>query len=347
MDAGELTHQVSAFSLTGYDFTPLDLLSGETELCLSLSLSNLKAYCVVRGIDDLVDEIAVRFKAGSSSVLVTEGSSQGLLLSLLDHGESNADRSAIRVWLPDVCFPSYRYLADQLGFTTLSYDHRKLDSLDCLAGARDLVIVNTPHNPTGISYCPADIVSLANLADKVGFTVVLDLAYISQANNCWIDSYSGFCQTHENVVQTYSLSKILGAQGIRSGFILTSTERVKRLAVHKRMLAVSSSLPDQLATTELLRRFSPELLDSYRTEVLRRKYLSIEYLETVGIQALLHSENGSAFFLAKVPEFSEVGVPGRHFGASSAAYSRVCCATSIENFTYAIKSTLCRSPTQS
>jgi aspartate/methionine/tyrosine aminotransferase len=110
--------------------------------------------------------------------------------------------------------------------TNYRYD---VDALERLITPRTkVIIVNTPHNPTGAMLAPADAKRIYELSRSVGATVIGDEAYR------WLAVPDGepfappFFDLGEGTVSVGTLSKPFGLPGLRIGWIAASAELVQK-----------------------------------------------------------------------------------------------------------------------
>ncbi|WP_186338662.1 pyridoxal phosphate-dependent aminotransferase [Chromobacterium vaccinii] len=240
----------------------------------------------------------------------------------------------MRAFIPDISFPSYRYLLESFGFEVLTYVHSDILMVlnNCLDEC-DVVIVNTPHNPTGVSYDVGQVLQLADMSNRLGFTLIVDLAYIAQADNYDLVSFSSVLINFDYVAQVYTFSKLIGLQGLRSGFVIAGSKLVSELILHKRMFSLASSVSDQL----IVSAYCEDLVDGcalekYKNYILTSRLALQSALDAYGYESYKFSNVGSGYILARVPAELSVGVPGNYFGCVPPGFFRLCAANPIADF---------------
>ena len=112
--------------------------------------------------------------------------------------------------------------------------------VDALEQARSrprtrVIVVNTPHNPTGAMLPPADAARVYALAESVGATVIGDEAYR------WLAVPDGepfappFFDLGERGVSVGTLSKPFGLPGLRIGWIAGPPDLIQQLLEPSRL----------------------------------------------------------------------------------------------------------------
>src|SRR5258708_8961322 len=79
----------------------------------------------------------------------------------------------------------------------------------------DLVILNSPHNPTGISYRKEELLSLVDAAQAQNVTVLIDEAFVDYAPQASLVSLAA---TKPHLVVLRSLTKFYAMPGLRVGY---------------------------------------------------------------------------------------------------------------------------------
>ena len=106
------------------------------------------------------------------------------------------------------------------------YDLNALNSL--VTPKTRLIIVNTPHNPTGAMLSENELQQIYSLAESVGAMVLCDEAYR------WLTIPGGqrfappICQFGSKGISVGTISKPFGLPGLRSGWMVTSKEIIEK-----------------------------------------------------------------------------------------------------------------------
>lgn len=219
----------------------------------------LFAYAKTEGGADLRETIARLAGLSPEDIVVTDGASQALFLWMLA-----GLRPGDRILVPRPAFPAYLRLATYCGRAFAFYESRAdgadlLEKLEPSGGAPPAaVILNSPHNPTGITVDRELAERIVERAAKAGCLVVFDDAYawleqpIGQvtrlgrfARNAWPGA---------RLAAVGSLGKILCLPGLRLGFIATCDQALRDEIVEAKRHLVQASCPasEELAATLLV-----------------------------------------------------------------------------------------------
>ena len=90
----------------------------------------------------------------------------------------------------------------------------------------DLVILNSPHNPTGILYRRDAVLSLINAAAEHNTAVLLDEAFIDYASQ---ESLVSLAPTKPPLIVLRSLTKFYAMPGIRIGYAVSNAKLAAKI----------------------------------------------------------------------------------------------------------------------
>ncbi|HJR72301.1 MAG TPA: pyridoxal phosphate-dependent aminotransferase [Luteimonas sp.] len=237
---------------------------------------------------------------GPKNILVTAGVSEAVVAVSLAH-QAPGGNLVIPV-------PAFHALFDVPAM--LGYEIRKV-ALDAKADFRlpveailaaidsrtRIVLLNSPHNPTGAVYARHEIETVAEAAQAVGAIVVVDEHYRYLPfgpDEDWIPSAAGM---RENIVAMGSVGKCFGCTGIRVGWIVTDEERLERYHHYKLLLTHTIPVLSDRIACELLDR-RRELLPAIRRDIaanLRR--LEATVARGNGLLKLYSPDAGSTAFV--------------------------------------------------
>jgi aspartate/methionine/tyrosine aminotransferase len=191
-------------------------------------------------------------------VQVTVGAQEALLITFALAAEPGAN-----VILPDPCYPGISELAVALGLEPRRY--RLLRARRFALAAEDveaqldrrtrLVVVNTPHNPTGAVVEPDVLRRLADAARVVGARLLCDEVYHPLRCDGGVETPSSAEYLPEAIVLG-DLSKALSLPGLRLGWIIDRDARQRERAfdAHAYFTITHSPLLEHLAEIALGRR---------------------------------------------------------------------------------------------
>lgn len=124
-----------------------------------------------------------------------------------------------------------------------------LDQLESLVSDRTkLIVVNSPHNPTGAFLRQQDLESIAEIAERAGAWVMSDEAYR------WIEHPGGeslpppFRDIYPKSVSVGTMSKFFGLPGLRLGWLASTADLAARCWSHRDYTSLSPAwLSDRFA----------------------------------------------------------------------------------------------------
>ncbi|MFB0873933.1 MULTISPECIES: aminotransferase class I/II-fold pyridoxal phosphate-dependent enzyme [unclassified Sphingobium] len=210
------------------------------------------SYAPPQGSAPLLQAIAAFHGADPDHVVATTGASEALSILFCLAAQSGAN-----IVMPNPGYPAYEAVAQAWGLATRSYRLDRADGFaqraeailaEVDAGTR-LVIVNTPHNPTGAVMPHDELVALAAaLADR-GVPLLVDEVYHPLYFGAPQLSAAGI----PNVIVTSDLSKALSLPGLRTGWLIDAdAERRARITDARSYFTISASpLLERLATHAL------------------------------------------------------------------------------------------------
>ncbi|MDP6610280.1 MAG: aminotransferase class I/II-fold pyridoxal phosphate-dependent enzyme [Vicinamibacterales bacterium] len=186
--AFELDHWLEAHRGARYDLAAstgprwtireLFALAGEAER--EAFLDGPVSYCPNAGHDDLRQAIGDLHGVAADDVQIVTGAAEGLLVLFFLAAEPGAN-----IVVPAPCFPTFVEVPRGLGLDVRTYELRPenrfavdVDEVARLIdGNTKLLLVNTPHNPSGAVVDLATLTALHDLAVDRGVQLVVDEVY--------------------------------------------------------------------------------------------------------------------------------------------------------------------------
>jgi len=221
------------FETGDVDFaTPAHIVESATE-----QLHNgLTHYAPYKGYDTLrqaiVNKLALKNRITKSleDILVTSGGSGALYLAfqaLLSEGDEVI-----------ISNPSWPHFAEMIRLAGgvpveapfISRDGREFDSAileNAITSKTRIILVNSPHNPSGAVLNKKDLREIAAIAEKCGATVLSDEVYESFVFDS--NEHESIATISDNVVSVYSFSKTYAMCGWRLGYISANPILVERM----------------------------------------------------------------------------------------------------------------------
>lgn len=223
-----------------------------------------------------------------TEVLVTAGATEAIAAALLALVEPGDEVVALEPY-----YDSYAACVAMAGGTRVPVTLRPhegafrldLDELrDAVTDRTRLLLLNTPHNPTGTVLTRPELAAIAELAVERDLLVVTDEVYehlvFDTAEHIPLASFPGM---RERTVTIGSAGKTFSFTGWKVGWVTGAPELVAAVRSAKQFLTYVASGPFQCAVAEALR-----LPDSYfadfRADMLAKRDLLAGGLERAGFK---------------------------------------------------------------
>lgn len=237
--------------LAGIGLAPLsleDLSAFGIRLPAGLTLG----YLPSNGLEELRQAIAGIYEHQTSDrVLVTTGGIEALNIAL--------DALAVPGKKAIVMTPGYQGLSEPLrerGMQILPWhlsfekgwkpDFAEFEAL--LAEKPALVVLNSPHNPTGFCFTSKQLGEIVKKAEAFGATVVADEVYRGLGTTLSVADFS------EHAVAIGSLSKLYGLPGLRIGWIVGAPSILEKAWGAKDYHTLSNNTLGECLAVEVLNR---------------------------------------------------------------------------------------------
>lgn len=239
-----------------------------------------------------------------TEVLVTAGATEAIaaaMLALLEPGDE--------VIAFEPFYDSYAACIAMAGATRVPLTLRAPDfrpDLDALRAAvtprTRLLLLNTPHNPTGTVLIPDELASIAQLACERDLLVVTDEVYEHLVFDGAHHPIAALPGMRDRTVSISSAGKTFSFTGWKVGWATGSPELVAAVRTAKQYLTYVSAGPFQYAVAEALR-----LPDAYftglRADLRRKRDLLADGLRAAGFE--VHQPQGTYFITTDIAPLGE------------------------------------------
>jgi aspartate/methionine/tyrosine aminotransferase len=284
-------------------------------------------YCPTNGREPLRAALASMYGARAEELLVFNGGAEALLALFFVASEPNAN-----VVVPTPSFAPFVALPEALGLETRRYPLRQesgfavdVDAIVRLVDERTtLILVNTPHNPSGALLDEAAVSALDELANRRGIQLVVDEVY----HPIYHGTKARSTGEYSRATVLGDFSKSFSLPGLRIGWLLErDAERRRALERAHSYFTVSTSMPSELLAEVAVRNRETifdrtrtvagenlALLDSWVAEHRDR----VEWLRPRGSMTAFPRLRGVADarpFCVAAAERGVLVVPGDCFGA--------------------------------
>jgi len=213
-----------------------------------------------------------------------------------------------------------------------------------------VLLINTPHNPTGSIIKEEDLKEIAELAIKYDLLVISDETYDQFLFSGKHVSIAGMPEMRERTIIINSASKTFSMTGWRIGYMMGPAYMLKYLnKVHQNFSTCATSFA-QVGAAEAYRN-GDEFTDNMLKEFKRRRDLIYNSLSSIEGLELLKPDGAFYVFVniekIEVDEFEFCDyileeanvaiVPGSSFGTYGKGFVRMCYACSYENLEEAME----------
>ncbi|MFI8857393.1 pyridoxal phosphate-dependent aminotransferase [Streptomyces prasinus] len=242
-----------------------------------------------------------------TEVLVTAGATEAIAASMLALLEPGDEVVALEPY-----YDSYAACVAMAGATRVPVTlrpregrfHLDLDELrDAVTDRTRLLLVNTPHNPTGTVLTREELAAIAELAVERDLLVVTDEVYehlvFDDAEHVPLATFPGM---RERTVTISSAGKTFSFTGWKVGWVTGAPELVTAVRSAKQYLTYVSAGPFQYAVAEAL-ALPDAYFDAFRADHRRKRDLLADGLRSAGFE--VYRPRGTYFITADIAPFGE------------------------------------------
>jgi aspartate aminotransferase len=325
------------------------------------------SYAPSNGIPALREAIAAKLQADgleyeSDNVIVTPGAKQALFETFQalvgpdgqgPSGRGTSSRAGDEVVLLDPAWVSYEAMAKIAGadlerVDLAPYDFQLEPALgdlsDAISDDTELLVVNSPSNPTGAVYSRTAMEGVRDLAVEHDVTVISDEIYQHINYGPEHVSLAGLDGMHERTVTINGFSKAYAMTGWRLGYLAAPDELVSQAGKVQSHSVSSATTFVQHAGVEALRNTEAEIEEMVEAFQSRRDHL-LDLFADHGVD--VSKPEGAFYLMLPVSENDEqwcqdalrdahvATVPGSAFGAPG--YARISYAASRERLEEAVE----------
>jgi len=323
-------------------------------------------YTQNAGLPELRAAIALKhkqidgFNYSLNNVVVTIGVQNAMYVTLSTLKKLGANR----VLIPEINFGIYKKIPLEFNFEVLPYKLTSnfgidLNALSMIIKKDDILIINSPSNPTGRVFSETEQIDISNLLQHTlteGY-VISDEIY---GKLVYDDApFVSFSKYFNRTIVLDGISKSAAAAGLRVGWVLTRNNKLAQ-AVTSNNATILSCPPtaNQYAAIPVVNGETLNTINGYNEQLKANRDLVAKALSKAGIPYNLPT--GSFYIFPKVDAFIKgsvkefcikiaqkengvVVIPGEAFGAKE--YVRISLASieiseGIERFIKAVKADL-------
>lgn len=267
---GKIRYNLAASTGPGWTLDDLRRLmtAEENERLLKTQLT----YQPGHGTESLRQELAAMYGSKADEIQIVTGASEALLALFFLAAEPGAN-----VVLPYPAFPPFLAIPESFGLEVRRYNldakNRFAFDLERVRSLVDdrtkLVLVNSPHNPTGGVVSESDVRALEELTSKRGVQLVVDEVYHPIYRTKALRSAGEY--TRATVLGDFS--KAFSLSGIRVGWILERDPKRREDYWNARAhFSISNNFPGELLA-EVAVRNREKIFDRAREVVASNLYI--------------------------------------------------------------------------
>jgi aspartate/methionine/tyrosine aminotransferase len=270
---------------TGPTWTVNELLNLAGEEERQRFLGHKLVYGRPAGANGLREAIAEMHDVSTECVQIVTGASEALLVLMWLAAEPGAN-----VIVPRPGFTTFSALPESLGIETRFYGIRRENNFNIdveeimkLADARtNLILVNSPHNPTGATISDAEMDSLHEFTSARGIQLVSDEVYHPIYHGR--DTQSASRLPHAIVIHDFS--KAFSLAGLRTGWMIEhDRKRRERYWNARAYFSISNNSAGEMLAEIAMRRRDVVLSKTQETARQNLEHLDrfmAEHRETLG-----------------------------------------------------------------
>ncbi|WBP87935.1 pyridoxal phosphate-dependent aminotransferase [Kitasatospora cathayae] len=178
-----------------------------------------------------------------------------------------------------------------------------LDELRALITPRTrLLLINTPHNPTGTVLTADELAGIAALAVEHDLLVVTDEVYEHLVFGATHHPVAALPGMRERTVTISSAGKTFSYTGWKVGWVTASPALVSAVRTAKQYLTYVSAGPFQYAVAEAL-RLPDSYFATFRADLLRKRDLLVDGLSSAGFRVF--NPEGTYFITTDITPLGE------------------------------------------
>jgi len=254
LDAYEHGIDFNLGSSTGPSWTLNEILSLANDEERDRFLNHRIVYSRPAGADGLRSAIAEMHGVDRDTVQVVTGASEALLILMWLAAEQGAN-----VILPQPGFTTFSALPESLRLETRFYSIRRenefridVEEIKRLADRNTkLILVNSPHNPTGATISDAEMDSLHDFASSRGIQLVSDEVY----HPIFHDQSTKSAARLPHATVIHDFSKAFPLSGVRTGWMIEhDAKRRERYRNARTTFSISNNTAGEMLAEIAMRR---------------------------------------------------------------------------------------------
>lgn len=321
----------------GIPYEPIESLL-KTESLKSIEAGQT-AYTTARGIVELREIIAAqrhRYQE-AGNIMITAGVSEAVFLVLASLINPNDEVIIISPSFfifdkgVELCGGKSVFIPLQENGETFYLDIKALEAK--ITPKTKLIILNSPHNPTGWVADKKTVQSIVGIVEKHKLLLLSDEIYKDFIYDN--DNFVSPENFTDRVIIVDGISKTFSATGLRIGWIVADKKIIERILPLHQLILLSAPAPFQYAANKLFRSDLTQYVKKLRDTYGKRRDLVTDQLRKIN-HATIVKPNGAFYIFPKIEgidslNFAEsllekthtVVVPGLDYGKDWNSYIRI------------------------
>jgi aspartate/methionine/tyrosine aminotransferase len=296
LDQYEHDTEFNLAASTGPTWTVNDILALADEETRHRFLNHNLVYSRPAGADSLREAIAEMQRVPIEAVQIVTGASEALLALMWLAAEPGAN-----VILPLPGFTTFSALPESLGLETRYYRVRREngfridpDEIKRLADSKTkLILVNSPHNPTGATIGDDELEALHDFTAERGIQLVSDEVYHPIYHGRQTRSASRL--PHATVIG--DLSKAFSIAGVRTGWMIEhDAQRLRQYWTARAYFSISNTSTGEILAEIAIRNRHAVLGKTQETATQNLKLLERFMAEHRGVLGWIPPQGGMTAF---------------------------------------------------
>jgi N-succinyldiaminopimelate aminotransferase len=253
-------------------------------------------------VESIADKVFRHYKLKYepyTEIAVVAGATEGMasaFLGLLNPGDE------VIIFEPYYeSYPAFAALAGAVpSYYTLRFPDFKIDidELDrCFTPHTRLLLLNTPHNPTGKVFSREELAGIARLCEKHDVMIVTDEVYehltYDAAKHIPIATIPG---ARERTITISSMGKTFSLTGWRIGWVIGPENIVAAIQAAHQFITFAPATPLQVALAGALKKLGEDYYRKLRKDYTERRSVLMSALKTAGFTVAV--PRGAYFILA-------------------------------------------------
>jgi N-succinyldiaminopimelate aminotransferase len=224
-----------------------------------------------------------------SEIVITTGATEALAASMLAFVNPGDEVIALEPYFDSYAASIEVASGQRVGVSLFGPDFR-LDHAELAAAftpKTKAMLINSPHNPTGVVLDRADLGAIAELAVQHDVLVICDEVYehltFDGAQHIPLATFPGM---RERTVRVSSAGKTFWATGWKIGWALATPDLINEITAVKQYLSYSSGAPFQPAIARALNE-GDEWVEKARLDLQDRRDQFAQGLRSIGLEPIL------------------------------------------------------------